>query len=124
MAVLKKDIDENQKKSEINAMDASRKSKLTSIDKLLKETLKGLQMEENYKVYPLIQQWSSIMGQSISQKSLPEYIQGNTLFVRVENSVWMQELEMQKKGLLKKISKIKLDPPIENIRFRLKQSTD
>jgi predicted nucleic acid-binding Zn ribbon protein len=63
-----------------------------------------------------------MMGETLSLKTKPEYVQGTTLFVSVINSVWMNELEMQKESILDKIKALGLDFPIEDIRFKISKT--
>lgn len=96
------------------------KNPFTPIDQILKKSLKDLQLEETFQVYPIWKNWSSLLGVTIASKSQPDYMMGKTLVVSVENSVWMNELQLQKNKLLEKINQLALDSPIADIRFRLK----
>lgn len=96
-----------------------KKLPFTRVDELLKKTLKELNVEENFRVYPIWKNWKEIMTPAVAEKTHPDYVRGKTLIVSVVNSVWMNELEMQKNIILKRITDLKLEHPIEDIRFRM-----
>lgn len=98
---------------------ASKKLNLTRVDTLLKSTLKKLNLEESFEVYPIWKKWKQIVGPAIASKTEPSHIRGKTLIVSVKNSVWMNELELQKKNLLNKINSLNTESPVEEIRFRI-----
>jgi predicted nucleic acid-binding Zn ribbon protein len=91
----------------------------TRIDALIKKTFERLGSEKNVRVYPIWKKWPHIVGPEIASKTHPDCLHGNTLTVSVANSVWMNELTFQKKALLGKISKLNLEFPVNDIRFRL-----
>lgn len=63
--------------------------------------------------------WKKLMGSILAERAFIYKLENKTLFVNVENSVWLQELVLQKEILLQKIEHytgIKL----ENILFFMK----
>lgn len=102
-------------------MSTQQKGQLTRVNDLIRNTLKEYKVDEIFKVHPIWVKWEELVGTSIASKTHPDYVQGKTLIVSVVNSVWMQELEMQKRGFLKNIAEMNLPFPIEEIRFRLKR---
>lgn len=99
----------------------TKKTNLTRIDSILKGNLKSLKLDDSIKVYPIWKNWNSIVGDAISQKTHPDFVTGKTLTISVSHPVWMNELQMQKRTLLKKINEMNLEFTLENIRFRLKK---
>lgn len=91
------------------------------LDGLLAQTLKGLGLEENFKVYPIWKQWSKIVGPEAATRTHPDFVRGSTLIVSVSNSVWMNELQLQTKLILGRIASLKLEHPIDDLRFRMMQ---
>ena len=91
---------------------------------LVRGALKEFKADEIFRVHPIWEKWEELVGKVIASKTHPDYVQGKTLIVSVENSVWMQELEMQKREFVRKISEMKLPFEIREIRFRLKKHTD
>lgn len=88
---------------------------------LIKSTLKEFKVDEIFKVHPIWEKWEELVGATIASKTHPDYVQGKTLIVSVANSVWMQELEMQRKEFIRKIAEMKLPFEIAEIKFRLKR---
>lgn len=89
---------------------------------ILKSTLEGLNLHETFKVFPIAENWEKIVGSGVAQKATPDFVRGETLFVSVQTSVWMQELEMQKSTILGRIKELNLSTPITSLRFRLARS--
>ena len=57
--------------------------------------------------------WKEIVGEKISQKTELVKIEKKTLFIKCKNPTWKNELQYQKKELIKKIQKT--TPEITNI---------
>lgn len=91
------------------------------IKDLIEGQLKNASIQKSYKAYPIWKNWEAIVGPAIAQKTNPDLVRGKTLVVSVENSVWMQELQLQKNNILEKIRSLSLEHPIEDIRFRLQR---
>lgn len=51
----------------------------------------------------LRKEWAGIVGAHIAARSRPGEIRGGTLFVMVENSVWMQEMRFHQKQIINRI---------------------
>jgi predicted nucleic acid-binding Zn ribbon protein len=99
----------------------STKSSLVRVEDLLKKTLKSLNLGETFKVHPIWKNWQAIAGPAIASRSKPEYVAQETLYLQVANSVWANELEMQKKSLIKKINEQNYGFVLKDIRFTIKK---
>ncbi|MBI2340006.1 MAG: DUF721 domain-containing protein [Deltaproteobacteria bacterium] len=99
----------------------SKKPDFQRVDSILAGTLKGLNLEEKFRVYPVWKKWTEIVGETVSSRAQPDYVTGQTLVVSVTHPVWMNELELQKEILLSKINALDLATPIGDIRFRLRK---
>lgn len=97
-------------------------SSFTRAGDILRSTLKGLNLQETFKVFPIAQNWKKIVGSGVAQKATPDCVRGTTLIISVQTSVWMQELEIQKRTILDRIGELNLPSPITDIRFRLMRS--
>lgn len=93
----------------------------TRIDELISRSLKSLNLEHTFKVYPIWKKWRELVGETIAEKALPDSLRGGVLHVSVETSVWMNELILQKSTLIQKIKEHLPEVPLEDIRFRLKK---
>ncbi len=96
--------------------------KLTRLVDILNSTLKNLNVEKTFQVYPIWQKWEEIVGADIAKRTKPDTVQEGVLTVSVEHPVWLTELQAQKPLLLKKLESLKMTPPLHDIHFRLKKS--
>lgn len=99
----------------------SKKLPFTRVESIVQDTLKGIKVEETFKVYPIWKQWKELVGEAIASKTAPDYIKGSTLFVSVDHPVWVTELQFQKKVILEKIATLNLSYPVQDIYFQLKK---
>ncbi|MDI7261512.1 MAG: DUF721 domain-containing protein [Thermodesulfobacteriota bacterium] len=90
-----------------------------SIHSILKQTLKGLQLEVPLKTHSIWSAWKEIVGESVSLHAQPRSVRNRILFVEVSHSTWVQQLQFLKTTLLEKINAFLGEPLIEDIRFRL-----
>ncbi len=61
--------------------------------------------------------WGVVVGDVVSEVTKAEKVEAGTLVVRVETSVWRQELHMQKGEIIKKLNKKIGTNAIKEIRF-------
>ena len=61
--------------------------------------------------------WGAVVGKTVSSVTKAERVESGTLIVRVETSVWRQELHMQKSEIIIKINKKIGTKAIRDIRF-------
>ena len=61
--------------------------------------------------------WPEVVGENISANSLPKSINSGILIVEVSNTVWRQELQLQKNTIIKKINNVLTKKIIKDIRF-------
>ena len=61
--------------------------------------------------------WGTVVGRAVSSVTKAEGVNSGTLVVRVESSVWRQELHMQKKEIINKLNKKIGTEVIREIRF-------
>ena len=61
--------------------------------------------------------WNVIVGDVVSQVTSAEKVDSGTMFIKVDSSVWRQELHMQKEELVKKINNKIGTKAIRDIRF-------
>jgi len=58
--------------------------------------------EKHQRFIKLFLAWKSVVGELMAERSYPLKIERNTLFVGVQNSAWMQELNLLKPKIIKK----------------------
>ena len=61
--------------------------------------------------------WKNVVGEAVSLVTKAEKVESGTLVVRVDSSVWRQELHMQKKEIINKLNKKIGTKAIRDIRF-------
>jgi predicted nucleic acid-binding Zn ribbon protein len=87
---------------------------------LLKQALEKWNLSSTLTRYELMGEWESIVGNKTASKSRPTKYQGELLIVEVDHPAWVQELNLLKGQILKKISQTYPKSGIKNIRFILK----
>lgn len=71
----------------------------------LKKFINENDLSKKINQYSVFSNWQSIVGDLISQHTVPQTIKNDMLYIKVENSAWKTELEFMKVDLLKKIQK-------------------
>ena len=79
---------------------------------LIKKEIKSALNQESAVIL-----WGAIVGKNVSSVTKAERVESGALIVRVETSVWRQELHMQKNEIIKKINKKIGTTAIRDIRF-------
>lgn len=90
-----------------------------SIQEILEQTLKNLELDLPAKKYSVLNFWDEIVGEKIAQKAKPSRFWGDTLVVSVTSHPWMTELTHMKSFILKKMHEKVENCPFRNIRFEL-----
>ncbi len=72
---------------------------------------KGVQQER------AILLWAEAVGESIADQTEPEKVEHGTLFVKVSNPTWRQELQLQKNEIIEKVNNCIGRKAINNIKF-------
>jgi predicted nucleic acid-binding Zn ribbon protein len=81
------------------------KSRPQEISNILKKTLKKFGLENKINECEFFQNWSEIVGEELAKRTKPECIRGKKLVLRVEDSIWAQELSFQKDAIIRRIKK-------------------
>ncbi|OGR08436.1 MAG: hypothetical protein A2511_13215 [Deltaproteobacteria bacterium RIFOXYD12_FULL_50_9] len=63
--------------------------------------------------------WDELVGKSVAAHARPNLIRGRVLWVGVSDSVWMQQLHLQKMIFLEKINERLAGETLEDIRFEM-----
>jgi hypothetical protein len=102
-------------------MDSFKKT--IKIDNLLKDLFRKKQWEVKLELYSVFETWPQLVGDVIAARTCPHLIRGTVLWVNVSDSVWMQQLHLQKMELLDKINcSLPGKEKISDIRFQLNTS--
>ena len=63
--------------------------------------------------------WGEVVGKDIARRAKAVSIRGKTLFVEVENSMWLQELSLLREGIIAKINTVVGSDVVDEIIFRI-----
>ncbi len=90
---------------------------MKQLKKAIEEAISGAGIKTALDQEAAVTFWNNIVGETVSSVTEAERVESGTLVVRVETSVWRQELQMQKKEIIKKINKKIGTKAIRDIRF-------
>ena len=97
-------------------------SEPTGISRLLSNVIADRQWRSKLELHKIFELWYSIVGPEIATVAQPSLIRSQVLWVKVTESIWMQQLHLQKILLLEKINKQLHAEKITDIRFQLNSS--
>ena len=84
-----------------------------ALKKLIKK--EGLESEINQQ--KAIDLWEEVVGQKIKENTEPTEVKFGVMTVKTKNSVWKQELQFQKKDIMKSLNKKLIKTKIKDLRF-------
>lgn len=70
---------------------------------LVRDLLRGRGMEEKMRDYRAWQVWDEVVGPQIAARARPSRIRDGVLEVRVDQPVWMQQLQLMKPAILTRL---------------------
>jgi len=91
-----------------------------TLGEILKASLEKWDFGPTMLRYEVVERWPSLVGPQISSKSRALGLQGDLLLVEVDHPAWVQELNLMKNQLLRKIRQELPRAGIKDIRFSLK----
>jgi hypothetical protein len=94
--------------------------KIIRIDSLFAELFKKRQWDKRLALHAVFRNWPQVVGPEIAERTAPQVIRGTVLWIAVSDSVWMQQLHLQKQALLEQINaNVRGDEKISDIRFQI-----
>ncbi|PID71458.1 MAG: hypothetical protein CSB34_07040 [Desulfobulbus propionicus] len=72
----------------------------------------------------LVKTWDRLLGDPLAKVTYPAFFRGNVLWLFVENSAWMQQVQFLKLDILAAVQKTLPEESIEDIRFMLDPGND
>ncbi len=96
-----------------------RKQGAIPISAVLAGLFAARQWEGRLDLHQLFQFWDEVVGEEIASQARPAVIKGSVLWVEVADSIWMQQLHMQKIMLLATINDRLPGAGLSDIRFRI-----
>ncbi len=89
------------------------------LNSILRKT-EGAPHQEQYRIWDI---WNEVVGPHIAKRARPETVRKGVLIINVISSVWMQELGFMKGEILERIQQRLGFSVINDIRFRLGQTS-
>ena len=92
---------------------------ITPIGDIVKSVFSQLENAQVLCKEDVEKEWKNIAGDGAARHSKPETLRKGVLTVRVDSSVWMQELTMKKRNLLKGLKRAFGKDKIAEIHFKI-----
>ena len=96
---------------------------MDSLDLCLPKALAKLNLLEQYKLNTLVHNWRHVVGDVIADHTKIVSINPPDMVISADNSMWMQELQMQKRRIIEAINKYYRQEVITDIRFIMKRQS-
>jgi hypothetical protein len=93
--------------------------KITGIGSLLGQLVQDRKWSRALNRHRVFEFWGEALGREVEAHARPKVIRGRTLQVEVTDSVWMQQLHLQKGLLLEALNRRLGEDGLEDIRFVL-----
>ena len=90
---------------------------MKQLKKAIEEAIESAGIKSALHQESAVTLWGAVVGRAVSSVTKAEGVDSGTLVVRVESSVWRQELHMQKKEMINKLNKKIGTEVIREIRF-------
>ena len=90
------------------------------IGDILSKALEQWNLKSKLKRYELFEDWKNMVGDTLATRSAPLRFQGDCLIVGVDHPAWVQEMNLLKETLLKKIREKFPGSGVRKVRFILK----
>lgn len=100
-------------------MTARRKSEPRRVDAVLGRVLDDLGLGSARVAMRIQERWPEIVGEAAAAHSTPEGLRGTTLEVRVDASVWGQQLQLRSAEILAALRELLGEAAPSELRFRL-----
>lgn len=81
-----------------------RKGNLEPVATLLESALRRIGLEKRFEEYQVVEAWDSVVGDGVAQHATATSIRDGVLFVDVDSSVWMQELQLLRGEIIERLN--------------------
>ena len=96
--------------------------KPVEISRLLSTVFENRKWRSKLALHKVFEFWNKTVGKEIDAVAQPYLIRGHVLWVKVRDSIWMQQLHFQKMLLLENINKQLVNEKFSDIHFQLDSS--
>ena len=83
----------------------------------INEFLKKAGLERGVSQNKSLLVWKEVVGDKVSQNTVPEKIESGTLYIKTSNPTWRQELVFKKSDIIKKLNNKLGKNTIKEIKF-------
>lgn len=97
-------------------------NKPVEISRLLSAVFENRKWRSKLELHRVFEFWNRTVGKEIASVAQPSLIRDRVLWVKVTDSIWMQQLHFQKILLLEKINKQLHGETLSDIHFQLNSS--
>lgn len=99
--------------------DVPKKDGPKRVGELVDAVLDRVGVRKQVRRTEILEEWDEIVGEGIARVTRPVKVSGQALIVEVRSSAWLQELEMMKHELMKRLNAGRGDGRIEKLVFVL-----
>ena len=103
-------------------MQQNNDHKPVEISHLLSTVFKNKKWHSRLELHRVFEFWDKIVGKDIAAVARPSLIRNTVLWVKVKDSIWMQQLHLQKMLLLENINKQLEGEKLSDIHLQLDSS--
>ena len=80
------------------------KGNLEPVAALLDGALRGVGLGKRLEEYQAVEAWADVVGDVVAEHAAATTIREGTLFVDVDSSVWMQELQLLRGEIIERLN--------------------
>ena len=77
---------------------------LEPVATLLENALRRLGLERRLEEYQVVEAWGTVVGEGVARHTTATSIRDGVLFVDVDSSVWMQELQLLRGEIIERLN--------------------
>lgn len=89
------------------------------VGNVLQDLLCKFGIDSKIKQLHILKLWSKVVGESLSKHSQPVSISKGNLFVKVDNSAWLNQISYFKEKIIAEFNKIQGEIVVKRIYFRV-----
>jgi len=105
---------------DLTPLEVARNSNTQSAEKLVPKVLAGMRVDERRNDVEVVKVWNHLIDPNITAHAQPVNLHKGTLFVRVDNNVWLSEIvRYKRKEILERLQHSFGRDTIKKISFRV-----
>jgi Uncharacterized protein conserved in bacteria len=98
-------------------------SRLTAVGTALPVVFAGKQWDMQWRLFCLSREWAEIVGDNVARLTAPAFFRKGTLWIFVQDSTWMHDLQYVKADLIARINRHLEGRFVADIRWKLYSSS-